>query len=425
MIDLLIISLLIVLNGIFSMSEIALISAKKTKIQKAANQGNKSAKYALKLMEEPDRFLSTVQIGITLIGILTGIFSGDLLADYLADFLIEHKFPTSYAHSVSQTLIVVIVTYFSIVLGELLPKRMGLGAANKIAMVVAMPMYALSIAAMPFVWILSKSTYILTKLLGVKHKDEQVTEEEIKTLVEEGTASGVVQELEQNIVERTFMLGDLDVASIMTHRREMVVIPHTASYDYIAHIVSTTPFETYPVLAEDSDNVLGMMTLKDFASLSLTQDKQITEVMSKPVYFPTTMSVFKALEELRSMHLSRAFVCDEFGAFVGVITLKDILEALVGEFADDTEDIVQRNESEWYVNGQCPFHKFLLQFNIENVDATEFNTVGGLVLELMERIPKVGECVQWREWRWEVADMDGPRIDKLLLRRMKNSEIQS
>lgn len=404
------------------MSEIALISAKKSKLQKAANRGSRSARVALKLLEQPDRFLSTIQIGITLIGILTGIFSGDVLADYLADFLVAHSFSVTYAHSFSQTIIVIIVTYFSIVLGELFPKRIGLNIADKVARIVAVPMYGLSVVAMPFVWLLSASTRVMVGLFGLHKKDEQVTEEEIKSLVEEGMASGVVQEVEQGIVERTFMLGDLDVASIMTRRREIVAVSSTASYEELAQVVSQTPFEAYPVMDDKTDELLGVMTLKDFAYLSLNQHVKLMDVVTQPVYFPTTMSVYKALEELRKRHLSRAFVCDEFGAFVGIITLKDMLEALVGDITEgDAAEIVERNDHEWFVNGQCPFHNFLLYFDIEDVDAAEYNTLGGLVLELMERIPKEGESVQWRGWRMEVADMDGHRIDKLLVSRINQS----
>lgn len=415
MADLLAILFLILLNGLFAMSEIALISAKKVKLQKAANKGSKSARIALKLAEQPDKFLSTIQIGITLIGILTGIFSSDLLAHAFGNWLVLKGIGAAYAYPLAQIIIVVVVTYVSIVLGELFPKRIGLSLSDKAATFVAVPMYVLSVVAMPFVWILSKSSALLAALFGIKESDNQVTEEEIKSLVEEGTVSGIVQEVEQDIVERTFMLGDMDISSIMTRRQEVVVVQDNLAYQDLAQIVSATPFEAYPVVDHTDGTILGIMTLKDFAQLSLHQDKHPADIVASPVYFPENMSVYKALEAMKKRNLSRAFVCDEFGGFVGVVTLKDMLEALVGDMDNGEYCVVQRSEYEWYIDGQYPFHDFLLRFNIEDVEVTEYNTIGGLVLDKMEHIPVVGEFVEWRGIRIEVADMDGIRIDKLLL----------
>ncbi len=421
--DLLVILLLILLNGLFAMSEIALLSAKKVKLQKAGSKGSKAARIALKLAEQPDKFLSTIQIGITLIGILTGIFSSDMLAKSFGDLLVEHGVAASIAYKLAQGIIVVIVTYVSIVLGELFPKRIGLNMADKAATAVAIPMRILSIIAMPFVWILAKSTQGLLWVFGLKDEENQVTEEEIKTLIEEGTASGVVQEVEQDIMERTFMLGDMDVDSIMTRRQDVVMLDENMDYAAVAEIVCQSTFEVYPVRSSDNGSIIGGISLKDYARWSLHQNGNIKDFMCEPVFFPENMSVYKALEALKERNISRAFVCDEFGDFVGIITLKDMLEALVGTLSqDENSDIVQRSNDEWYVDGQCPFHDFLLYFDIEDIEADEYNTMSGLVLDLMEHIPTVGEFVEWQDFRIEIADMDGIRIDKLLVKRLPKEE---
>ena len=416
--DLIAILILILLNGIFAMSEMALISAKRLKLQKQGDKGNRSARIALRLAEQPDKFLSTIQIGITLIGILTGIFSSDVLAKDFGNFLISKGLNASYAYQLAQGIIVVCVTYLSIVLGELVPKRIGLNMADRAARAVSIPMYVLSVIATPFVWILSKSTRLLVRLFGLQAEENQVTEEEIKTLIEEGAASGVVQEVEQDIVERTFMLGDMDIKSIMTRRQDTVNLKADMPYREVARVICETPFEVYPV--EDSENgqIIGSMSLKNFAELSLDQTKFPRDVMNTLVFFPENMSVYRALDSMKKRKLNRAFVCDEFGMFVGIITLRDILEALVGTVSEaNRNDIVQRSENEWFVDGQYPFHDFLLYFDIEDVEAAQYNTLSGLVLDQMERIPKEGEFIHWQGWRIEIADMDGVRIDKLLVRK--------
>lgn len=255
----------------------------------------------------------------------------------------------------------------------------------------------------------------------IRHQIEenQVTEEEIKTLIEEGAASGVVKEVEQDIMERTFMLGDMDIESIMTRRQDVVMLREDMPYTEVAGVVRDTPFEVYPIRSKSNENIIGAMTLKDFARLSLNTELLPHDVMSMPVYFPENMSVYRALESMKEQNLSRVFVCDEFGSFVGIITLKDMLEALVGTLSEeDEQEIVELEDGSWSVDGLCPYHDFLLYFDIDDADAAEYNTVSGLVLEKMERIPKTGEAVQWHGMRIEIADMDGIRIDRLRVKRL-------
>lgn len=417
--EILIIVLLILLNGVFSMSEIALISARKTKLSNDAKRGSKTAAAALKLANEPDRFLSTVQIGITLIGILTGLYSGDALARGVGNVFVRWGLSATYAYGVAQTLIVVIVTYLSIVIGELVPKRIGLNRADGVARAVARPMQMLSVVAMPFVWVLSKSTALLARGLGVAESDNKVTEEEIKSMIQEGTESGEVQEVEQDIVERVFVLGDQRISSIMTCRKDLVCMDIAMSSDEIRDIIAQELHEAYPVVVGDMDEVRGFVTLKDLVLTLGREDFDFTSVVHPAVYFPENMTVYKALEELRSRKVGRALVCDEFGCLQGIVTLRDILEGLVGSIGDAQSQpyIVPRHDNNsWLVDGMCPFYDFLAYFECENLyRPSNYATIGGLMLNLLEHIPVAGERVEWNGFVLEIADMDGARIDKVLV----------
>ena len=246
------------------MSEIALVSARKTRLETEAKKGNKSARTALQLANEPDRFLSTIQIGITLIGILTGLYSGEALAHNFADLIAASSASLQpYALGIAKTTIVIIVTYLTLIFGELVPKRIGMGRAEGVSMWIARPMYLLSLAASPFVWLLSKSTALAVKLMGIKAEENKVTEEEIKAIVKEGFDGGEVQEVEQDIVERVFNLGDRNVGSIMTHRSELVWLDITDSVEQIRTKVEANLFNIYPVASEKFDNMLGVVYLKD------------------------------------------------------------------------------------------------------------------------------------------------------------------
>lgn len=423
--EIIIIILLILLNGVFSMSEIALISARKSKLSADAKRGSKTAAAALKLSSEPDRFLSTIQIGITLIGILTGLYSGDTLAKGLGDIFVTWGMSGSYAYGVAQVLIVIIVTYLSIVVGELVPKRIGLNMADGAARVVARPMQMLSVIAMPFVWLLSKSTALLVSILGIKDAESKVTEEEIKSMIQEGTESGEVQEVEQDIMERVFVLGDQRVSSIMTNRKDIVCMDISMTVEEIRKVITDELHEAYPVIAGNMDDVRGFVTLKDLILTLNKEDFNFASVVSPAVYFPENMTVYKALEGFRTKKVSRALVCDEFGSLQGVVTLRDILEGLVGsiEDAQDQPYIVPRHDNKsWLVDGMCPFYDFLAYFEREDLyRPSDYTTVGGLVLNLLEHIPVAGEQVEWNCFVLEVVDMDGARIDKLMVTQKEES----
>lgn len=406
--------LLILLNGLLAMSEIALISARKSHLAAQAKRGSRAAKVALDLAREPDKFLATVQIGITVIGILTGLYSGSVLADDFSEVLVGWGVGVDSAHWLAQTVIVVAVTYLTLVFGELLPKRIGMGVAEKAAKVVARPMRWLSVVGLPFVWLLSKSTSALFSLLGFKADQNRVTEAEIKSLVDEGTRSGAVAAVEQDIVERVFLLGDLKVSSLMTHRSEVVVLEGQMSPEQVRAVVEAHRHECYPVIDSKSGYVQGVVWLKEL----FFSDFELGKVLQSAVYFPETMSVYNALEQIKVQRLSYALICDEFGSFQGVIALKDMLEGLVGviEEAHSEPDIIAcPDRGGWLVDGQCPLHDFLSHVEREELHPldADYNTLGGLILAHLGHIPTSGERVLWHDLAIDVVDMDGVRIDKV------------
>ena len=336
---------LILLNGILSMSEIALVSARKARLELDAKRGNKSAQTALKLAGEPDRFLSTIQIGITLIGILTGLYSGEAFAYNLAEVVRHVPVLEPYALGVSKTIIVIIVTYLTLIMGELVPKRIGMGYAERVSMLVAKPMYFLSKLALPFVWLLSKSTSLVIKITGIKANEEnKVTEEEIKAIVKEGFDGGEVQEVEQDIVERVFNLGDRNVGSIMTHRSDLVWLDVTDSIEKIREKVQENLFNIYPVASEKFDNIKGVVYLKDLFGRIDEPDFSLEEVIRPAQYLPENQSVYNALEQFKEARVKYGIVTDEFGGIQGIVTLKDIMEGLIGQVPEVGEEaeIVQR-----------------------------------------------------------------------------------
>ncbi len=419
---------LIILNGVFAMSEIALISARKSRLNNDIRHGSSGAKIALKLANDPDKFLSTIQIGITLIGILTGIYSGDVLAEDFGNILVSYGVAPAYAYLLAQALIVMIVTYLTILFGELVPKRIGMSAATRVAKFMARPMYWLSVIASPFVWILAKSTSFLINVLGISNAEEKVTEEEIKAMIDEGTESGEVQEVEQDIVDRVFSLGDRSIDSIMTYRSDIVSIDIDMNNRQVYDIVCQHLYQVYPVTKDNTlDNIIGVVYLKDLFGKLDSVEFNLRDVIRPAEYFHENMDVYKVLEQIREHNIKYGLICDEFGSLQGIITMKDLLEALVGTLPSDSEEpaIVQRKDGSWLIDGQCSFYDFLSHFEQEDLytDDTNYTTLGGLILEELGYIPKAGETVKWNGFTLEVVDMDGARIDKVLVNyQLDNSE---
>src|SRR3970282_522063 len=333
--EILIIFFLILLNGVFSMSEIALISARKNRLETAAKKGNKSAKIALDLANSPNKFLSTVQIGITLIGILTGIYSGDKITKDVEAFIIGFEVLKPFAHTISVGIFVVVLTFFSLVLGELLPKRIGLNHPEAIAKAVALPMKIVSIITAPFIGRLTHSTEFLLNIMQIKPTaDGKVTEEEIKAIIKEGTEVGEVQEIEQDIVERVFHIGDRKINSLMTHRKSVMLLPLHSNKAEIKECMLKELHSIYPVFGRDYDKIFGVVNLKNIFAHIDDENINLSELMTEAPFMMEHTTAYKALERFKNTGIHYAFVADEYGVFQGVITLNDILEALVGNASD-------------------------------------------------------------------------------------------
>lgn len=422
--DILLIVLLIFLNGFLSMSEIAMVSARKSKLESNARQGNRGAREALALSDKIDNFLSTIQIGITLIGILTGLFSGQQLSPGLAVWLQKIGVPEKDSFEVAQTVIVITVTYFTLVWGELIPKRLGISFAEGIACFVSRPMKLLSKITTPFVWILSRSTHFFVRMLGLDVETKSaVTEDEIKAIVREGTETGEVQEVEEDIVSRVFNLGDRNVGSIMTHRRELVWLDVNEPNPVIKEKVMDNLYNVYPVVNHDLDHLIGVVYLKDLFGQLDNPAFRLKDKLRPIQYFPEKLSVYNALEQLKREHVKYGIITDEFGVIRGMVTMKDIVKVLIGSVQEEDEEpeIREREDGSLVVDGQCSFYDFLIHIEREELyEQHAYNTLSGLILKLLERMPHEGDKVYWENYEFEILDIDGVRIDKVLVRKTVN-----
>jgi putative hemolysin len=407
------------------MSEIALISSRKSRLETAAKKGSKSAKTALDLANSPNKFLSAVQIGITLIGILTGIYSGDKITEDVEYFVSGFEAITPYVHSVAVGIVVVVLTFFSLVLGELLPKRIGLNHPESIAKAMAMPMKIISIITAPFIWLLTTSTEFLLKILQIKPTaDGKVTEEEIKAIIKEGTEVGEVQEIEQDIVERVFHIGDRKVNSLMTHRSSMIYLSMEDTLEEIKTKVLDELHSVYPVCEENLDEVVGVVFLKDLFANFEKGNFNLRSIAKEPSYFIEHTSAYKALENFKKTKVHYAFITDEYGVFQGIITLNDILEALVGDAADFDDDeykLIANEDGSWLVDGQYSLHDFLTYFDMDELTTDyEVTTVSGFIITELGAIPKEGDKLIWNKLEFEAQKMDGVKIDKVLITTLKD-----
>jgi putative hemolysin len=403
------------------MSEISLISARKNRLETAAKKGNKNAQIALDLANSPNKFLSTVQIGITLIGILTGIYSGDKITKDVEAFVGGFEFMALYAHSIAVGLVVVVLTFFSLVLGELLPKRIGLNHPEAIAKAVALPMKIVSIITAPFIWMLTHSTDFLLNVLNVKPTaDGKVTEEEIKAIIKEGTEGGEVQEIEQDIVERVFHIGDRKINSLMTHRKSVVFLPLHATKVQVKEFMLEELHSIYPVYDKDYDDIVGVVNLKSIFANIDKENFNLPDIITEAPFMIEQTTAYKALERFKKTGIHYSFVSDEYGIFQGVITLNDILEALVGNASDFYKEDFQLEEREdgtWLVDGHYSLHDFLTYFELDElINDYEVTTVSGLIMVELSHIPKQGEKLIWQKYELEVIDMDGVKIDKIVVK---------
>lgn len=421
--EILIILGLILLNGILSMTEMAMVSARKSSLSTEARNGNERARRALSIAENPNRMLSTIQIGITLIGILTGIYSGSQLAGSLATLLDALGMAHNYSMTLAQGVIVIIVTFLTLLFGELLPKRIGMATAESIAKTMAAPMNYLSTMAAPFVWLLSKSTAVIFSLIGLRDEGSKVTEEEIKSIIQEGKDNGEVQPMEEDLVNRIFMMGDLTVGSIMTSKHDLVCLDLGQSAEEIKTVIRENLYEVYPVSEGSMDNIRGLALLKDLFVALDDKDFALEKLIRPATYFHENTSIYKMLEQMKSENISRGLVCDEYGSCLGIVTLKDMMEGIVGNIEDgNAEDpqIVKCHDREaWFVDGQCSMYDFLTFFDSEDLmeSDADYTTVAGLCLTEMERVPSTGEHFTWKEFKFQIVDKDNARIDKLMVSR--------
>lgn len=419
--EIVIILILILLNGMLSMSEIALVSARKTRLATTAKKGNNSARRALELSERPERFLPAIQIGITLVGIFLGVYSGENIADDLEKIIARSETLQPYANGMSIAVIVILITYFSLVLGELVPKRIGLAMPESVARAMAEPIHIFSVVTRPFIWLLDRSTHLVIKLLNIRQNDDgKVTEEEIKAIVEEGARAGEVMEVEKDIVDRVFILGDTEIKALCTHRNDIQWLEIDDSAEEVREKVAKHLHNIYPVADNNIDEIRGVVRLKDLFLRMDEKDFSLKNCLQEPHYLHEGTSAYEAIRIFRSRKIFYALVVDEYGNTQGILTVNDILESLVGEVspAEEEYQIVTREDGSWLIDGQYPFHEFLNYFDIEELyEEHHYNTLSGLILEYSGSIPQTGYKMIWTAFEFEVVDMDGPRIDKVLVSR--------
>jgi putative hemolysin len=420
----LIVVLLIFINGIFAMSEIAVVSARKTRLRQWAEEGNAKARAALELANNPNQFLATIQIGITLVGILAGVFGGATIARELAVILSDITWLAPYSHPLSLVLVVLVITYLSLIVGELVPKRLALNNPERLAMVIAAPMQVLSRIAYPAVHLLGLSTEFLLRALGMKPSTEPpVTEEEIRALIEQGTQAGMFEEAEQEMVERVFRLGDRRVSAVMTPRTEIVWLDREASAQEIRRTIIESVHSRFLVADGSLDNVLGVVHAKDLLAHMLgEQAVNLEATLQQPLYVPESMRALEVLELFKQSGTHIALVIDEYGGIQGLVTPSDILEAIVGDLPAAGEQVeplaMQRADGSWLLDGMLPVDEFKDLFDLGELPGEDqgiYQTLAGFVVMQLGRIPAATDSFVWEGLKIEVMDMDGNRVDKVLV----------
>jgi putative hemolysin len=419
-----IVLVLIALNGLFSMSEFALVSAKKTRLRHRADEGDTKAEVALKLTDEPTPFLSTVQIGITLVGIFAGAYGGATIAEGLAVYIGEIPGLARYSYMLSITLVVLFITYLTLIFGELVPKRLALNNAETIASNVAKPMYYLSVLAKPLVIILSYSTEAVLKILKVeKYSGPPVTEEELKLMLEEGTEAGIFEKAELSMIEGVLDIGDRRVDSLMTPRIDIIAIDLTDPVQDNLKKMIESGRSIFPAYERSLDNIIGMVSVRNVLATIIEEGTaDIRTSVIKPLFIPESATVLKLLEAFKETRVHMALITDEYGSIQGIVTLHDVLEAIVGDVHSLGEpveiQITPREDGSWLVDGDTPVEKLKDILDIDSFPGEEegyYRTIAGFIMYILQRIPKTGAHVEYKGWRYEVLDMDGNRIDKVLI----------
>lgn len=421
---------LIVLNGLFAMSEIAIVTARKSRLTAMAHSGSSTAKAALKLAEDPTQFLSTVQIGITSIGILNGIFGESILAEPLSLWLQSFGISAEITSVVSTVLVVIIVTYVSIVIGELVPKRIGQISAETIACLVSKPMTILAIATKPFVWMLSGSTHSLMRALGFNHQmEDNVTHEDIQAMLQEGSSAGVIEHNEHAMVKNVFRLDERSISSLMVPRSDIVFLDVSESLEDNLRVVMQAPHSRFPVCRNNLDDIVGVVSAKQLLAQSISGKEIHIASLVKPCnYVPDSLSGMELLEHFRTSGSQMVFVVDEYGDLKGMVTLQDMMDALTGEFAQDDEDdqmVIRRQDGSLLLDGLIPIIDLKDALDIRKLQDEEegrYQTLNGLLMYELGKIPQTADIVEIAGWRLEIVDMDGKRVDKVLAQKIPYEE---
>lgn len=428
--ELILVILLILANGAFAMAEMAMVSARKVRLQQQAEEGDSSAKAALDLVDNPNRLLSTVQVGISLIGVLSGAVGGAALSDDLALVIARVPVLAPYSGAIALIVVVFIITYLSLVVGELIPKRLALGDPEAVAMRMAKPMQAISWLLRPVIGLLSRSTDLGIKIIGVKESDEPaVTEEDVRGMLRQGTLGGVFETTEQNIVESVFRLSDRTVDALMTPRTEIVWLDIDEPFEHNLQIVLDSRHSRFPVARGNLDNVLGILHTKDLL-VSMMEESQVNllNLLIPPVFIPESLPAFKVLEEVKRTGISTAMILDEYGGVLGMVTMTDIMRSIVGQIPSSGEPFepqaMQREDGSWLFDGLILVDELKEILNIEDLPDESrigYQTLGGLMMSKIGQIPSVGQYFEWELYRFEVVDMDGHRVDKVLVTPLKNN----
>jgi putative hemolysin len=426
--DIALLLFLILLNGVFAMAEIAVVSSRKSRLQRLAEDGSPGAGSALELHAEPSNFLSTIQVGITSIGILSGAIGETALADPLAAWLSSWDLLAPYAYAIALAVVVVVLTYFAVVVGELVPKRLALMAPEGIASLVARPMNLLTRATRPLVWLLSTSSSLVLRVLGAKRKEEPpVTDDEINVLMEQGAEAGVFHESEQEIVSNVLRLDEQRIAAIMTHRSDIYLIDLDEPEEEIRRRLAESPFERIVVCRDGLEHIAGILRTSDLLQPMLSgAPLDIESRLREPLYVPDSVTTTQLLESFRQSRMQIALIVDEYGELEGLVTLTDVLTAIVGDLPSaegpDEMDVVQREDGSWLVDGSVTAERLKSALDIEadlpGEEENAYNTLGGFVMHMLGRVPAVADHFDWEGLRFEVVDMDRNRVDKVLVSRL-------
>lgn len=409
---------LILVNGVLAMSEAAMLATRKAKLQQLSNEGDKAAQSALELLKNPNVFLSTIQIVITLIGVFAGAVGGASIASSLTQQLVKIEAISEAAETISFAVVVVTITLLTIWLGELVPKRIGLYSPERITKFVAGPMVVLSTLFSPLVKLMSGATELILAMFGIKHSDEPpITEEELQVLIDQGTQAGIFEESEQDMVEGVFSLGDQRVYSLMTPRTEIVWLDVNDATEEILGKIANSPYSRFPIRQDSLETIVGIVKSRDLLVASLSNTEIKLKELAKPAYFiPETMLASRALEVLKKNNTEMLLVVDEFGGVQGLLTINDILEEIVGQMEGDEPQATQRQDGSWLLDGMLEVDEFKEIFDLGDLPhEDEYETLSGFVMTSLGRVPQTADHFEWNNLRFEVIDMDGRRVDKILV----------